>query len=313
MYMVTGCAGFIGSNLTEKLLNDGYSVIGVDNFDPYYPINLKKENINRLKQNKNFSFIKTSILDTNSIKGQIKDVEIIFHQAAMAGVRNSINLPSRYFETNVQGTVNILKLATKSADKVVTASSSSVYGEVKKDELPVNEERKPRPKSPYAVSKLQTEKMCNMFTKIYGLKTVCLRYFTVYGPRQRPDEAFTKFLTKIIRNMTIEIYGDGSQTRDFTFVGDVVNANILAGKKGQGIYNIGSNRQIQLNDVLNIIEDVIGMPVKKINTERNKADVLYTWADITKAKNELGYEPKTDINDGIKMHLEWCKKNQHLL
>jgi len=312
MYMVTGCAGFIGSSLAERLLYDGHSVIGVDNFDPYYPISLKKENIKRLDGNRNFTFVNASILDKSSISRYIKDVKIVFHQAAMAGVRNSIRFPSKYFSVNVQGTANILELAMKNVDKVIAASSSSIYGEVKKEELPVSEDREPNPKSPYALSKMHAEKICGVFTRLYGLKTVCLRYFTVYGPRQRPDEAFTKFLIKSIKNEEIQIYGDGKQTRDFTFVADVVNANVLAIKKGQGIYNIGSDRSIELNEALDIMEDVLGKKIRRVNVERNKADISYTWADITKAKKELRYSPKTDIRDGIREHFEWCKKHQKM-
>lgn len=311
MYMVTGCAGFIGSNLAERLLNDGYSVIGIDNLNSYYPISLKKENIKTLNQDSNFTFVNASILDRDLMNKHMKDVDIVFHQAAMAGVRNSILFPSKYFETNVQGTTNLLELASKSAEKFILASSSSVYGEVKKNELPVREDREPKPKSPYALSKLHSEKICEMFTNLYGLKTVCLRYFTVYGPRQRPDEAFTKFLIKAIRNEEVQIYGDGKQTRDFTFVDDVVNANILAGKCGKGIYNIGSDRSIKLNDVLGIMGSILGKKIRRIDVERNKADVLHTWADITKAKKELGYSPEVSISDGIMKHFKWCKKYEN--
>lgn len=310
MYMVTGCAGFIGSNLVEKLLTDGNDVIGIDNFDSYYPIEIKKENIKNLKRNKKFTFVKGSILDTGLIKKAIIDVEIIFHQAAIAGVRNSIKFPSKYFNINVYGTTKILELA-KNVDKFVFASSSSVYGEVDKKELPVNEKRQTNPKSPYALSKVYGEKICEMFTKKYGIKTTCLRYFTVYGPKQRPDEAFTKFLINAIRNKEICVYGDGRQTRDFTFVDDVVNANILAAKKGIGIYNIGYGKQIELNHVLRTMEEIVGKKIKRINIERHEADVSHTWADITKAKNELGYSPKIDIKDGIKKHFDWCKKNEN--
>ncbi len=312
MYMVTGCAGFIGSSLTERLLHDGHSVIGIDNFDPYYPIDMKKTNIKNLLRNKNFKFLNASILDKNSIKDEIKDVDIIFHEAAIAGVRNSMKFPSKYFEINVKGTTNILELAIRNVKKIVFGSSSSVYGEVKKEELPVNEERNPNPFSPYALSKFQGEKICKMFTDLYGLDITSLRYFTVYGPRQRPDEAFTKFLTRIIRNKTIEIYGDGTQTRDFTFIEDVVDATILATKKGSDLYNIGSGKSIELNEIIKIMKEVTSKNPKTINIEKQSGDVPHTWADITKAKEKLGYIPKIGIGDGIKKHFEWCKKHENI-
>ena len=306
--LVTGCAGFIGSHLCEKLLNQGLKVTGLDNIDPYYSVEWKENNLKMLKKYPNFNFVRGSILDSKTVKDVVKNVEIVYHLAALAGVRNSIKNPIRYCETDIIGTVKLLNASRKTdVKKFVFASSSSVYGEVAEKELPVKEERKLNPISPYALAKVQGEEWCKMFEKVYGLRTVSLRYFTVFGPRQRPDEAFSKFIGSIMKGDGIEIYGDGNQTRDFTFVGDVVDGTVLACERGKGIYNIGSSNRISVNEMVSLIEKNMGNKAKIKHIERQQGDVTHTWSDINKAEVELGYKPKVSIEEGIKRHIEWFR------
>ena len=307
--LVTGCAGFIGSHLCEGLLGQNLSVIGLDNIDAYYSPDWKENNLKILREKPNFNFIKGSILDSEVIKKVIGDAEIVYHLAALPGVRNSIKNPVKYCETDVLGTIKLLDASRNSnVKKFVFASSSSVYGEVPENELPVREDRKLNPISPYALAKVQGEEWCEMFKKVYGLKTASLRYFTVFGPRQRPDEAFSKFIGRMFKDEGIEIYGDGNQTRDFTFVGDVVNGTILACEKGSGIYNIGSSKRINVNQMVQMIEKVMEKKAKVKHIGRQQGDVTHTWSNIDKAKNELGYEPEVSIEEGIRKHVEWFSK-----
>ena len=305
--LVTGCAGFIGSNISEALLKEGHNVIGIDNLDPYYSVEIKKANLEILKKFSSFEFMFGSILDDSALqKIKAKGVEIVNHQAAMAGVRASMKNPQKYCNVNVLGTVRLLDVF-RDVEKFVCASSSSVYGEVKEEDLPVSETRSPSPISPYALSKLQGEQWCGMFSESYGMKTVMLRYFTVYGPRQRPDEAIQKFINKIFKGETIEIYGDGNQTRDFTCVLDVVKANMLAMRKGKGVFNIASGNRISVNDLVEVIGKAKGTEPKVNHVGIQQGDVSHTSADITKAKNELGFTPKLSIDEGVKKHVEWFR------
>lgn len=303
--LVTGCAGFIGSHVAEGLLNQGHEVIGIDNLDPYYSVELKKKNLEIFKQNKDFKFIFGSILDKSILK-KVGKVDIVNHQAAMAGVRSSIKNPLKYFTTNVMGTINLLE-TFRDIDKFIYASSSSIYGEVPREELPVSEERRPMPISPYSLSKLQGEVWCNMFSRLYGFNLTILRYFTVYGPRQRPDEAICKFICNILARKPLEIYGSGNQTRDFTYVKDVVDANILALKRGKGVYNIGSGKTISLRDLVKLIFRAIGKTSMKFG-KRKPGDVSDTLADIIKARKELGYEPRHSIESGLRKYINWFKE-----
>lgn len=308
--LVTGCAGFIGSHLAETLLKRGLEVIGIDNFDPYYSIELKKRNINILEQFGNFHFMEGNISDDSVLEKLFKNhIETIYHLAASAGVRNSIKYPTEYCENDVLSTAKLLEHSKNNNIKnFVYASSSSVYGEVPENELPMSETRTPNPISPYALSKLQGEMWCQLYRELYGLNTTILRYFTVYGPRQRPDEAFTKFITKILRGETIQIYGDGEQTRDFTFVEDIVNGTILAAEKGSGIYNIGGGNRVSVNKMISVMRNVMGVNPKTTNIEKQQGDVSHTQSDIIKARNEFGYEPSVSLEDGTRRHVEWTKQ-----
>ncbi len=233
MILVTGCCGFIGSHLAERLLREGEDVLGIDNFDPYYPRRLKLRNLEVLREHERFQFVEESIL--GDLKHLFQKVSLVYHQAAITGVRNSLRDPLRYVENNVLGTVNILNLSRNSGvKKVIFASSSSVYGEVAESELPIEELRKLEPISPYGYSKKLCEEMCQMYSRIWGLEVVSLRYFTVYGPRQRPDEAFSKFIKKMLKGERLEIYGSGEQTRDFTYVSDAADGYLASGQERSG-------------------------------------------------------------------------------
>ena len=303
--LVTGCAGFVGSHVAKAMLEEGHDVVGLDNFWPNYSQKLKKLNLAELKKSKRFIFVRGSILDKTILdKIEKMRINIISHQAGISGVRKSIKDPKRYMETNTKGTLMLLD-KFRDIDRFIFASSSSVYGEVPIKELPVSENRKPNPISPYALSKLHAEKWCEMFRFISGLKTVILRYFTVYGPGQRPDEAITKFITKALKGDKIEIYGDGNQTRDFTYVKDVVGANISALSKGSGIYNIGSGRSVTVNRLVGIIEKAIGTPIKIKRIGKQAGDVSHTLSDIRKAKKELDWKPKTSLEEGLKKTFEY--------
>ncbi|MBW6451248.1 MAG: GDP-mannose 4,6-dehydratase [DPANN group archaeon] len=309
--LITGTCGFIGSHLTEKLLSEGNKIIGIDNFDDYYLENLKKQNLKILKKYDNFEFVQDSILNKDTINKITKNVDIIYHLAAIAGVRNSIQNPTKYVESNILGTNILLDAACKNnINKFVFASSSSVYGDVAEKDLPVQENHVLDPISPYALSKMHCEHWCEMYSKLYGLNTTSLRYFTVYGPRQRPDEAFTKFITKTLNNETIEIYGDGTQTRDFTYVSDIVDGTILASQNGAGAYNLGGGSRKPLNDILDTLNELLDNKINKIQISEQQGDVKNTSADISKAKKELGYEPKIDIKTGLQKHVDWCKSNK---
>ncbi len=307
-FLVTGCAGFIGSHIAERLLLDGKQVVGIDNFDPYYSVELKRRNIEILKKHSNFKFFEASILDDDALK-KIQEIGIdaISHQAGQGGVRDSIKNPLKYINVNTVATARLLK-KFPDVKKFVLASSSSVYGEVPKERLPVREDMTPRPIAPYGLSKLHAEQWCQMFSDVYGMKTSILRYFTVYGPRQRPDEAICKFTGKILRDEPIEIYGDGEQSRDFTFVDDIVSANLSAIEKGSGILNIGGGNSITVNRLVEILSDAIGKKPEIKHIGKQPGDVSDTLADITKAREKIGFEPATKIEDGVVKFVEWYKK-----
>lgn len=246
--LVTGGAGFIGSHVAERFLKEGHEVVAVDNLDPYYDAEIKRRNIEIFKGNANYSFIKGNIRDKELMKDLVDNVDVIFHCAAQAGAKASIENPRKSFDDNVFGTLNLLELSLNSGiKKFVNSSSSSVYGKVKY--LPFDEEHPTNPISPYGVSKLVAEHYCRVFYEVYGLKTVNLRYFTVYGPRMRPDLAISIFTRNALENKPIEIFGDGSFTRDFTYVDDVVDLNMkcLRNNNANGeTFNVGTGERITI-------------------------------------------------------------------
>jgi len=300
--LVTGCAGFIGSNLVDSLLEYGYKVIGIDCFSDYYPEEIKKVNISKALRNRNFKLIKENILNMN----EYPEVDCVFHQAAQAGVRASWGKSFEiYTRNNIEATQKLLEFYKNSEiKKFVYASSSSVYGDT---ELPMREYFLLKPVSPYGVTKLAGENLCYLYWKNYNIPTVSLRYFTVYGPRQRPDMAIHKFVKMILNNKKIPIFGDGTQARDFTFVGDVVEANILAAESNitGEIFNIGGGSKISVNELIKKIEEIIGKKAMVENIETQKGDVKDTFADISKAEKILKWKPKIRINEGLEKYLKY--------
>lgn len=306
--LVTGCAGFIGSHTVDRLLSDGYEVIGIDNFDDYYPPEIKWRNIEGAMKNRRFKVIKGDVRDERTLKRILKGVDVVFHLAARPGVRASFKNPELYIDVNVRGTLNLLKACLDSeVKKVVYSSSSSVYGEPMY--LPIDEKHPTNPISVYGITKLAGEKLCYTFYRTYGLRVIVLRYFTVFGPRQRPDEAICKFTRLLLNGKRPEIYGDGTQSRDFTYVENVVDANMLAMKSKVkfGIFNVGSGRRISVNRLVNLLNKVCGTKVKPKYVEKAVGDVTHTLADISKAREVLGYRPKIDFVSGIKKYVEWFK------
>jgi nucleoside-diphosphate-sugar epimerase len=308
--LVTGVAGFIGSSLSEKLLDEGFQVIGVDSFFDYYPRKIKENNLCHLLKQADFEFIESDILEIDWDK-IISGVKGVFHQAAIAGVRASWGQKfDQYVQNNILGTQRLLEACKdKSIEKFIYASSSSVYGDT--DELPIRENSPTNPVSPYGVSKLAAEHLASLYFKGYGVPTVSLRYFTVYGPRQRPDMAFHKFITAIMNGDQIEVYGTGEQTRDFTFIDDAVEANIQAFKSARPgeVYNIGGGSRIKLIDAIRIIEKTVSKEANLVYTEPQRGDARHTFSDVTKAKKDFDYAPKTDVKSGLEKHFEWLKKN----
>lgn len=307
--MITGGAGFIGSHIVKKLLDKGYEVICLDNFDEYYDPQIKRKNIETFLENEKFQIIEGDILDKALLKEILVEVDYIFHEAAQVGTRMSVKEPMKYYEINSTGTLNMLEAALDSGvKKIINASSSSVYGEVKY--FPFDENHPKNPVSPYGVSKLLAEHYCRVFEEIYGLKTVSLRYFTVYGPRMRPDLAISIFMNAALKNETITIFGNGKKTRDFTFIDDVVRANMRCMKRGSGAYNIGSGYSISINELVSEIVEVTCCKSKIVYEKSIKGDAEHTLSDCKKAYNELKWTPKMTIEDGIKSYLEWILDSQ---
>jgi len=318
--LVTGCAGFIGSHLVDKLLEQGYEVIGIDCFTDYYPRELKEANIaNALKnlslkkkalpkkyhKDAKFELIEEDILNLN----EYPEVDYVFHEAAQAGVRASWGKSFEiYTRNNIEATQKLLEFyKDREIRKFVYASSSSVYGDA---ELPTKENSLLKPVSPYGVTKLAGENLCYLYWKNYNVPTVSLRYFTVYGPRQRPDMAIHKFVKAILNDDKIEVFGDGTQTRDFTYVDDVVEANILAAAntKIEGeVFNVGGGSRISVNKLTEMIESITGKKARIKHIEKQKGDVGDTLADTSKI-SVLGWKPKVKIEKGLKRFVEWYKK-----
>jgi UDP-glucose 4-epimerase len=296
--VVTGGAGFIGSHLAEELARQGHQVVILDDLSTG-----KRENIEALLKRDNVEFIQGSIADLCLLQGLFQNVDYVFHEAAAPSVPRSIEYPLASHEINITGTLNVLLAARDNGvRKVIYASSSSVYGDAQT--LPKREDMFPSPQSPYAVTKLTGEYYCQVFHKVYGLPTVSLRYFNVYGPRQDPDSQYAavipKFIKKVSEGNPPIIFGDGKQTRDFTFIRDVVEANVLAAESNAiGIFNIGRGERITINYVASLIIKLIGNSVKPIHEGPRPGDIRHSTADISKAKT-FGYEPRHSLKFGLR-------------
>ncbi len=308
--LVTGCAGFIGSSLCEKLLMTGYEVIGIDNFCSSYDPMLKRENISFVIRCSNYKLYKGDILDTALLEQIFTEnsIDTVIHLAALAGVRRSIECPMDYVDVDIKGTVGLLELCRKyKVSKFIFASSSSVYGNSKP---PFSEETPPEAqRSPYAAAKLSGELFCRTYNSLYGIPIVCLRFFTVYGPRQRPDMAIRIFTEAAVENRGIGIFGDGSSARDYTYIDDIVDGIIASCELDCDfeIINLGNSKPTGILDVIRLIEKFSGKKAKIQYLPVQAGDVDITYADISKAERLLGYSPRIDLETGIKRFVKWYK------
>jgi nucleoside-diphosphate-sugar epimerase len=309
--LVTGAAGFIGARVAEMLLEEGYEVIGLDSLDDYYAVNFKLWRLDNLKKYDNFKFYKFDIENYEELKSvfQLNCPEAVINLAARTGVRYSLKNPFIYLSTNAGGNLNLLELCREyGVPKFVLASTSSLYAGQEmpfREILPVN-----TPISPYAASKKAAEMMAYTYHYLYGLDVTILRYFTVYGPAGRPDMAAFRFIRWIIEGISLEIYGDGQQERDFTYVDDIARGTISALKPlGYEIINLGNNHPYKLSDAIGLMEKYIGKKAHFKYKEFHKADMQATWADIDKAQAFLNWWPKISLEEGIKKTVEWMKYN----
>lgn len=309
--VVTGGAGFIGSHLIDQLLSDGHTVINIDNLDPFYAESIKRENIKGHLGYDTYTLCETDIRDKEALNQAIPDdVDAIVHLAAKAGVRPSIQNPIVYQEVNVTGTQNMLEIAKeKGIRQFVFGSSSSVYG--KNPNVPWREDDHVLlPISPYASTKVSGELLGHVYSHLYGIRFIALRFFTVYGPRQRPDLAIHKFFKLMHEGKEITLYGDGSTRRDYTYVGDIVEGIMGAIKYDKTLYeiiNLGNNQTVTLLGLVEMIEAASGIKAKKKFEEEQPGDVPQTWADSTKMKTLLGFSPSTSISEGLTKFVEWFR------
>jgi len=313
--LLTGSAGFIGSKTAETLLKNKYEVIGVDNVNDYYDVKLKQYRLRELKKNKNFTFYKSDIENKDSLKRIFNKhtFDAVINLAARAGVRYSLENPFIYFSTNSLATLNLLELCREcDIKKFVLASTSSLYAGQKmpfKETLAVN-----TPISPYAASKKAAEVTCYTYHFLYGIDVTIVRYFTVYGPAGRPDMSIFRFIKWIDEGNPIELFGDGSQSRDFTYVDDIANGTVKALKKVRfEIINLGGNKPYKLNYAIELIEKYLGKKKKVKRLAFHKADLKATWADISKAKNILKWSPTVNLEEGIKRTVDWYLTNKKWL
>jgi UDP-glucuronate 4-epimerase len=310
--LVTGCAGFIGSHLTEALLEDGDSVLGIDCFNDNYARPQKLRNLERASDWDQFEFVPID-LSRGSLEDEVAACDVVFHLAAEPGVRSSWG--SRfdwYLRNNVLATQHLLEAAKAWPDKpFVFASSSSIYGQAEK--LPTRETDTPQPFSPYGTTKLAAEHLCRLYHGNYGVPTVILRYFSVFGPRQRPDMAFSKFCRAALHGQPVTVFGDGRQTRDFTYVGDVVTATraaLGAPRAVGGVYNIGGGSRIALLHALDLIQQFAGRRLEVTHLPPQEGDVRDTGADTARARADLGYRPQIGFEDGLRAQFEWVLANE---
>ena len=307
-YLVTGAAGFIGSHLCKKLIHDGANIIALDAFTDFYSRSIKENNIQPLVNNPHFELIPVDILEID-LHNIMDKVDVVFHLAAQPGVRTSWGKDfTIYTKNNIDATQKLLEAAkTAKLKKFIYASSSSVYG--LSPRLPMTETSTLHPYSPYGVTKLAAENLCYLYHKNYGVPCVSLRFFTVYGPGQRPDMAFHKFFKSISNNEEITVFGDGQQTRDFTYVDDIIWANLSSienGKAGEN-YNLGGGTRKKLADIIPVLEEICQKSVKIQYVAGQKGDVRHTFADIQKAKDDLKYTPKIALEEGLGAQWDWIK------
>lgn len=312
--LVTGASGFIASQVCELLLGQGAEVIGIDNMNDYYDVRLKEHRLEKLKNHKGFQFFKMDIEDLSAVQElfQKHRFDVIYNLAARAGVRASMENPFIYMSTNAMGALNLLDRIKDGKTKYVLASTSSLYAGQKmpfSEDLPVN-----TPISPYAASKKAAELMAYSYHHLYGVDVSVVRYFTVYGPAGRPDMSIFRFIQWIDKGEKLEIFGDGAQARDFTYVTDIAEGTVKASKRlGYEIINLGGgNKPISINTVIGLIEKDLGKKAKIDNKAFHKADIKETWADIRKAKELLNWEPKVSLEEGISRTIQWYRDHAGL-
>lgn len=308
--LITGGAGFIGSTLADKLIQENNKIFVIDNFNDYYDIKIKESNVKNNLAKPNYKLYKADICDRKVVSDifEQNNIDVVVHIAARAGVRPSLENPLEYVRSNIEGTINILENMRKfNCKKIVFASSSSVYGNCAADKF--SEDLKvTEPISPYAATKSSCEQFLYTYSKLYGINAICLRFFTVYGPKQRPDLAIRKFAELIEQDKPIPVYGDGTTMRDYTYIDDIVGGICSAinyNKTPYEIINLGGGSPVTLNQMIATIEKVLGKQAKIERLPMQAGDVNKTVSDITKAKKILGYSPKTSFEEGIKKFVEW--------
>ncbi|MWG34438.1 SDR family oxidoreductase [Halomarina oriensis] len=315
--LVTGGAGFIGGHLAERFVIDGHDVVVLDNFDPFYDTRIKAHTVERCRERAaggdgSYRLVEGDVRDADVVAELVEEVDYVYHQAAQAGVRPSVEDPRKYDDVNVDGTLNVLDAARDTGiERVVLASSSSVYG--KPRYLPYDEDHPTTPVSPYGASKLAAERYACSYSEVYDLPAVALRYFTVYGPRMRPNMAISNFVSRCLDAESPVVYGDGTQTRDFTYVEDVVEANVtlLAEDAADGeAVNVGSTDNIEIRTLAEEIRDQLAPDLTLEYEERHDADADHTHADISKANDLIGYEPTTTIREGVWKFTEWYRNDR---
>jgi nucleoside-diphosphate-sugar epimerase len=307
--LVTGAAGFIGSSIVNRLLAEGHQIVGIDSITDYYDRDLKVANVKR-NENSSFDFIERDLNELDLVS-LLDDIDYVFHQAGQPGVRKSWGSDfDIYTRENVQATQKLLEAAKSSTSlqRLVYASSSSVYGNAER--YPTEENDRPQPVSPYGVTKLAAEHLCSLYASNFGVPTTSLRYFTVYGPGQRPDMAFTRFLRAAVQEQELPLYGTGGQIRDFTFIDDVVEANLKAAKTSSApgsVYNVAGGSNVSMNDVLEIIDGLVEAPLRVNRSAAVAGDVWRTGGSTEKIATELSWSPKVGIEQGIAAQLSWVK------
>jgi UDP-glucose 4-epimerase len=315
--LVTGGAGFIGGHLAERLVSEGHNVTVLDSLDPFYDVGIKNRAIEAARRIASesaagsYSFVEGDVRDESLIQSTMVDVDIVYHQAGRAGVRSSVDDPRTYDDVNVRGTLNVLDAAREAhAERVIIASSSSVYGVP--EYLPYDEVHPTTPISPYGASKLAAERYGCAYDRVYDISVVALRYFTVYGPRMRPNMAISNFVSRCANGRSPIVYGDGTQTRDFTYITDVVDANLglldSGALDGEAV-NIGSTDTISIRELAQYVRGAIDPTLSLSFDDRHHADAEHTHADVSKAGERLGYSPAYSIEEGISTFIDWYQEN----
>jgi nucleoside-diphosphate-sugar epimerase len=308
--LITGVAGFIGSTLAERLARDNVDIVGIDCFTDYYPRAIKERNLSGLQRDAHFTFVESRIQDAD-LAALLADRTHVFHLAAQAGVRKSWGRDfAIYTENNIEATQALLEACVgRPLERLVYASSSSVYGD--NVAIPMTEQALPQPVSPYGVSKLAAEQLCYLYYSNFGVPATSLRYFTVYGPRQRPDMGFHKFLRAAIEGRPITVFGDGEQTRDFTYVQDAVSATIAAATRGVPgrVYNIGGGSRVSINQVLDMIGRVSGRAPAVSVDSAQKGDMRHTYADTSLARADIGFAPAVSLEQGLAAEYQWLMEH----